>query len=114
MVGLGLLTPTSVEQFPMFVGIMLGMFFFTGVGNAATFRQFPIIFGDNPRQAAGVIGFTAAIAAYGPFIFAISIGTTLEMTGVVTPFFWALSVFFVIATGLNWWYYTRRGCEKPS
>ena len=114
LVGLGLLTPTSVEQFPMFVGIMLGMFFFTVVGNAATFRQFPIIFGDNPRQAAGVIGFTAAIAAYGPFIFAISIGTTLEMTGVVTPFFWALSVFFVIATGLNWWYYTRRGCEKPS
>ncbi len=113
LITLGLLTPTSVDQFPMFVGIMLGLFFFTGVGNAATFRQFPIIFGENPRQGAGVIGWTAAIAAYGPFIFSILIGTILGATGSVTPFFWGLAVFFAVATFLNWWYYTRRGCEKP-
>ena len=113
LITLGLLTPTSVDQFPMFVGIMLGIFFFTGVGNAATFRQFPIIFGDNPRQGAGVIGWTAAIAAYGPFLFSILIGTILGATGSVTPFFWGLAVFFAVATFINWWYYTRRGCEKP-
>lgn len=113
LIVLGLLTPTSVDQFPLFVIVMLGMFFFTGVGNAATFRQFPIIFGDNPRQGAGVIGFTAAIAAYGPFIYSILIGTILGATGVVTPFFWGLAVFFVAATGLNWWYYARKGAERP-
>jgi len=69
LITMGLIAPTSVEQFPMFVAVMLGMFFFTGMGNAATFRQYPIIFSKNARQAAGVIGFTAAIAAYGPFIF---------------------------------------------
>jgi hypothetical protein len=53
--------------------------FFTGIGNAATFRQFPIIFGHNPRQAAVVIGWTAAIAAYGPFIFATIIGTGIAL-----------------------------------
>lgn len=113
LITLGLLTPTSVDQFPMFVGIMLGIFFFTGVGNAATFRQFPIIFGDNPRQGAGVIGWTAAIAAYGPFLFSILIGTILSAYQTVTPFFWGLAVFFAAATFINWWYYTRRGCEKP-
>ncbi|MEZ5344246.1 MAG: MFS transporter [Pyrinomonadaceae bacterium] len=113
LIALGLLNPTSVDQFPMFVAIMLALFFFTGVGNAATFRQFPIIFGDNPRQGAGVIGFTAAIAAYGPFVFAILIGTILGATGSVTPFFSGLAVFFAVATFINWWYYARKNCEKP-
>ncbi len=113
LIALGLLNPESVDQFPMFVGIMLALFFFTGVGNAATFRQFPIIFGENPRQGAGVIGFTAAIAAYGPFVFSISIAAVLSAYGQVTPFFVGLAVFFAVATFINWWYYTRRGCEKP-
>lgn len=113
LITLGLLTPTSVDQFPMFVGVMLGIFFFTGVGNAATFRQFPIIFGENPRQGAGVIGWTAAVAAYGPFIFSMLIATVLSAYQTVTPFFWGLAVFFALATFINWWYYTRRGCEKP-
>jgi NNP family nitrate/nitrite transporter-like MFS transporter len=40
----------------MFVGLMLGVFFFSGVGNASTFKQMPMIF--EPRQAGGVIGWT--------------------------------------------------------
>lgn len=114
MIALGLFAPTSPDQFGMFVGLMLAIFFFTGMGNAATFRQFPIIFGANPRQAAGVIGWTAAIAAYGPFIFSMSISGVLSATGSVTPFFVGLTVFFVFATAINWWFYTRSGCERPS
>ncbi len=110
----GLLTPTSIDQFPMFVAVMLGMFFFTGIGNAATFRQFPVIFAHSPRQAAGVIGFTAAIAAYGPFLFATLIGQAKAHYGSPTPFFVGLMVFCVFATVINWWFYTRTGCEKPS
>lgn len=110
----GLLTPTSMDQFPMFVAVMLGMFFFTGIGNAATFRQYPVIFSHSPRQAAGVIGFTAAIAAYGPFIFATLIGKARAISGSPVPFFTGLMVFCVFATAINWWFYTRKGCEKPS
>ncbi len=113
LITLGLLEPTSVDQFPMFVAIMLGLFFFTGVGNAATFRQFPIIFGENPRQGAGVIGWTAAIAAYGPFVFSIAIAISLSVYSNVTPFFAVLVVFFSIATVINWWYYTKSNCVKP-
>ncbi len=114
MIGLGLFAPTSVDQFGMFVTLMLTLFFFTGMGNAATFRQYPIIFGHNPRQAAGVIGWTAAIAAYGPFIFSMLISLAISSTGTVNPFFIGLVVFFVFATFINWWFYTRKGCERPS
>lgn len=114
MVQLGYLTPTSVDQFDGFLYLMLFLFFITGMGNAATFRQYPIIFGHNPRQAAGVIGWTAAIAAFGPFIFAVSVSAVLTATGNANGFFYAIAAFFVIATIINWWYYNRKGCERPS
>lgn len=114
MVQMGLLTPTSVDQFPAFLYLMLFLFFITGMGNAATFRQYPIIFGKNPRQAAGVIGFTAAIAAFGPFIFATQVSSVIKNTGNANAFFYAIAVFFAIATIINWWYYNRKGCERPS
>ena len=114
LISMGLVAPTSMEQFPMFVTVVLAIFFFTGIGNAATFRQFPFIFGCNPRQAAGVIGWTAAIAAYGPFIFATIIGGVIALSGNAKAFFVGLFAFIVIATLVNWYYYTRKGCEKPS
>ncbi len=46
----GYLQPDSMEKFPGFVALMLGLFFFTGIGNASTFRQYPIIFAYNPSR----------------------------------------------------------------
>jgi NNP family nitrate/nitrite transporter-like MFS transporter len=114
MISMGLVAPKSMEQFPMFITIMLGMFFFAGVGNAATFRQYPIIFAHNQRQASGVIGWTAAIAAYGPFIFSSLIGLIIGATGNAANFYYGLIVFLLYATYVNWWYYNRKGCERPS
>jgi NNP family nitrate/nitrite transporter-like MFS transporter len=110
----GYLTPESMDSFPAFVVIMLVMFTVSGVGNASTFRQFPIIFSHSSRQGAGVIGWTAAIAAYGPFIFSSLIGVTITYAGSPTMFFYGIAVYYVLATAINWWYYTRKGCEKPS
>ncbi|NJL18792.1 MAG: NarK/NasA family nitrate transporter [Bdellovibrionaceae bacterium] len=110
----GLLTPHSSGQFPTFVAVMLAMFFFTGVGNAATFRQYPVIFSHSPRQAAGVIGFTAAVAAYGPFLFSTLMGSVRQWSGTFIPFFAVLMGFCVLATAINWWFYARKGAEKPS
>ncbi|MBI5642281.1 MAG: NarK/NasA family nitrate transporter [Deltaproteobacteria bacterium] len=105
------LAPTSLDSFNFFVYMMLAIFFFTGIGNASTFRQIPMIF--SPRQAGGVLGFTGAIAAYGPFIFALLIGAAISKTGSPKPFFAGLIVFCAICTLLNWWYYNRKGAEKP-
>jgi len=110
----GLLNPTSLDQFPWFVGIMLAMFFFTGIGNAATFRQYPVIFSHSPRQAAGVIGFTAAIAAYGPFVFSLLLASSKKTSGSFDTFFLGLLAYCVLATGINWWQYARQGAPKPS
>lgn len=104
-------TPTSVESFPYFVALMLGLFFFTGMGNASTFKQIPMIL--PPRQAGGVIGWTGAVAAYGPFIFGMLFGASFAATGSPNAFFYGVAVFYVINIAINWWFYTRKGCEAP-
>lgn len=110
----GSLTPESADQFPTFVWLMLGIFFCTGVGNASTFRQYPVIFAHSPRQGAQVLGWTAAMAAYGPFLFATLIGLSISATGAATSFFIGVIAFYAIAVAINWWFYTRKGCERPS
>lgn len=110
----GLLTPSSLDQFPYFVALMLVIFLLTGIGNASTFRQYPIIFSHSPRQGAGVIGWTAAIAAYGPFFFATLIGVAIARFGSPVVFFLGIGAYYIAATAVNWWYYARKGCEKPS
>jgi NNP family nitrate/nitrite transporter-like MFS transporter len=111
LVATGVLTPTSTESFPLFVALMLALFFFTGVGNAATFRQFPLIFAHSPRQGAGVLGWTAAVAAYGPFVVSMLIGASISATGSAARFFVGAIAFYVVATAINWWYYARKGAE---
>jgi NNP family nitrate/nitrite transporter-like MFS transporter len=105
------LGPDSRDQFTWFVLLMLALFLFAGIGNASTFKQMPMIF--PPRQAGGVIGWTAAIAAYGPFIFSSIIGAVIGATGAPTGFFVGLAVFIALNAGINWWYYARKGAEKP-
>ena len=114
MVFFGALTPTSLDQFPLFVAGMLALFFFSGIGNASTFRQFPIIFAHSPRQGAQVLGWTGAIAAYGPFAFSLLIGSSITKMGSAKPFFIGATVFFLVAVLVNWWFYTKKGCECPS
>lgn len=110
----GYLTPTSPDKFQGFLFIILSIFFFTGIGNAATFKQFPVIFSESPRKAAGVIGWTAAIAAFGPFVFNVLITQSRALTGDARLFFWFLVLGCIMATAVNWYFYTRKGCERPS
>lgn len=105
------LRPVSLEQFPWFVLFMLLVFLFAGIGNASTFKQIPMIF--EPRKAGGVIGWTAAIGAYGPFVFSVLIGAIIGSTGYATVFFYGIAVFYAINVLLNWYYYARKGAEKP-
>jgi len=112
----GLVAPSSMSQFPGFITVMLVMFFFTGMGNGSNFRQFPIIFKANPIFSAAVVGWTSAIAAYGPFVFSTLTGSVLGATSnkSANGFFWGLLVLVLAATVVNWYYYQRKGCERPS
>ena len=106
-----LTSPSGLDSFPMFVAGMLTLFFFAGVGNASTFKQMPMLF--EPRQAGGVIGFTAAIAAYGPFLFGMLFAASFGTFKSATPVFYGLAAFFAFNVALNWWMYARRGAANP-
>ncbi|MDD5435387.1 MAG: hypothetical protein PH343_08165, partial [Nitrospira sp.] len=108
----GYLAPTSLEQFPMFLYLMLFLFLMAGIGNFSTFRQFPIAFAFNPRMGAQILGWTGAWAAYGPFIFASLIGSSITKYHSASPFFLGVAIFCFIGTLLNYWYYYRGGAER--
>ena len=95
------------SDFNKFLWGMLAIFLFSGIGNASTFKQMPMIF--EPRQAGGVIGWTAAIAAFGPFLFGIGL-TTIGLV----PFYIIGIIWCVLCVGIIWWRYARKGAAKPS
>jgi NNP family nitrate/nitrite transporter-like MFS transporter len=102
--------PDGVTDVPGRGVFMLGMvsiFFFSGIGNAATFKQMPTIF--EPRQAGGVIGWTAAIAAFGPFIFGVLFAQFAK-----AAVFGGVIVYALICAVVAWWYYARPGAEARS
>lgn len=94
-------------DFRQFLWGMLAIFLFSGIGNASTFKQMPMIF--ERRQAGGVIGWTAAIAAFGPFFFGVGI-TTLGATG-----FYSVGVAWaVMCVAITWFRYARKGAPRRS
>lgn len=101
------LSPESPSDFPPFLWGMLAIFLFAGVGNASTFKQMPMIF--ERRQAGGVIGWTSAVAAFGPFVFGVILASVAP-----APFFIAWGIFAALGAVLAWWFYARANAEKPS
>jgi NNP family nitrate/nitrite transporter-like MFS transporter len=102
--------PTA-ESFPWFVTSMLGIFFFAGIGNASSFKQMPMLF--PPRPASGVIGFTAAIAAFGPFIYGLMFAFAFAQFKSPDFVFYCSIGFFAFNTVLNWWMYSRKNAKNP-
>lgn len=103
-------SPQSAADFAPFLFWMLLLFLASGVGNGSTFQQIPFIF--PPQEAGPVLGFTS-IAAYGSFIFPVLFGWALSSFGTPNMAFYIFFAFYAICLVLNWWYYTRPGCEKP-
>lgn len=93
--------------FNQFFWGMLAIFLFAGIGNASTFKQMPMIF--DRRQAGGVIGWTGAIAAFGPFLF--GVGLTMMP---VTLFYWIGVAWALMCIAITWWRYARPGAPKKS
>lgn len=100
------LSPTSPDEFTWFFTLMIVMAVFSGLVNAGSFKQMPMILPK--RQAGGVIGWTGAMGAFGPFI----VGILLSMMAPAT-FFIGATVFFAIAAVLAWIFYARPGAPYP-
>ena len=100
------LHPTSPDEFPLFLWGMLAMFFFAGIGNAGTFKQMPMIMPK--RQAGGAIGFTAAIACFGPFF----VGVALSGMDAAT-WFWVCVGYALVCSAVCWFQYARPRAPFP-
>lgn len=110
-----------------FPGLGLALVF-SGIGKGSTFRQIPAIFRNqhvqgrdesapeyakalkqSERESSAVIGFSAAIAAYG-FIFIPAMFANFSITSSL----WCFIVFYATCLGVCWWFYARKGTEASS
>ena len=90
---------------PFFWGFM-ALFAGTGIGNGSTFRSIPYIF--NKVQAGPVLGWTAAIAAYGAFIMPKLFGQQIKL-GHAEYAIYGFVAYYVLCLILNFIYYDRKG-----
>ena len=123
----------SDGSFAGFLSLFLILFLASGIGNGSTFRMIPVIFlTQHMRQAQGksaaaqeqaikaanmesaaVIGFTAAIGAYGGFFIPKSFGTSAALTGGPQAALYAFIVFYLSCLALTWWWYARKNAPMP-
>jgi NNP family nitrate/nitrite transporter-like MFS transporter len=123
----------SGGSFAGFFACFMVLFLTTGIGNGSTFRMIPVIFltermreaagkgkeaqeqavRDANKEAAAVLGFTSAFAAYGGFFIPKSYGTSISMTGGPEAALYVFIAFYVTCILTTWWYYSRRGAEMP-
>ncbi len=120
-------------SFSGFLAAFMVLFATTGIGNGSTFRMIPVIFltdrkraaagqsaavqeqavKDANKEAAAVIGFTSAVAAYGAFFIPKSYGTAISLTGGPQPALYGFIVFYILCVLATWWHYSRRNAPMP-
>lgn len=94
------------KHFAGFLISFLILFLASGIGSGSTFQMIPNIF--IPKEAAPVIGFAAAFAAYGSFFIPKLFGWSVKTTGTPVTAFYFFIGFYVIALALNWYFYQRK------
>jgi NNP family nitrate/nitrite transporter-like MFS transporter len=123
----------SGGSFAGFFAMFMVLFLTTGIGNGSTFRMIPVIFlterqrdaagkgteaielatRDGNKEGAAVLGFSAAIAAYGGFFIPKSYGSSITLTGGPEFALYCFIVFYLTCIALTWWYYARRNAPMP-
>ena len=114
-------------DFGLFLAVFGVLFVCAGAGNGSTFRMIPAIFSAESaraaegrdaaereeidrtgrREAATVLGFTSAIAAYGSFVIPQGYSLSLSRTGGYTGALAAFLAFYVTCLAVTWWFYLR-------
>jgi MFS transporter, NNP family, nitrate/nitrite transporter len=64
-------------------------------------------------ESAAVIGFTAALAAYGGFFIPKSFGTSVALTGGPQAALYGFIAFYISCLALTWWCYARKNAPMP-
>jgi len=116
-----------------FLAMFILMFVTTGIGNGSTFRMIPVIFlterkreaegkgasaqeqalKDAAKEAAAVIGFSSAFAAYGAFFIPKAFGSSIRLTGGPESALYGFLAFYGTCIVVTWWFYSRRSAKIP-
>lgn len=96
----------NIHSFIGFLIMFLILFASTGIANGSTFRMVPFIF--EGKQAGPVLGFIAAVAAYGAFFIPKIFGWSLESTGNANLALYLFIIYYVISLGVCWFWYSRK------
>jgi NNP family nitrate/nitrite transporter-like MFS transporter len=119
----GMIWFLDARSFNGFFGMVLLLFFASGVGNASTFQMVPGIMqreidrtepalpaaerqAQAERESAAVIGFISAIAAYGAFYIPKAYGSSIQLTGEVDAALWGFLIFYISCVALTWLVYS--------
>jgi MFS transporter, NNP family, nitrate/nitrite transporter len=119
-------------SFPGFLAMFLVLFATSGIGNGSTFRMIPVIFAthherlaaagggareqgkkDAAKEAAAVLGFSSAIAAYGAFFIPRAFGASMKATGSPAGAILGFIAVYLSCIAVTWWFYSRRKAEMP-
>ncbi|MGE5452159.1 MAG: MFS transporter [Acidobacteriota bacterium] len=120
-------------NFTGFFLMFLVLFLTTGIGNGSTFRMIPVIFLNQKTakvkrndeagmtaaikeantEGAAVLGFSAAVAAYGGFFIPKSYGTSIAATGGPELALLTFIAFYLLCIVTTWWFYARDNAEQP-
>jgi len=123
----------NLGDFWGFLAMFMLLFITTGIGNGSTFRMIPVIFmterlcavkgqaaealaqakKDAAKEAAAVLGFSSAIAAYGAFFIPKSYGTAISMTGRPDAALYCFIIFYITCIAITWWNYARKAAAMP-
>jgi NNP family nitrate/nitrite transporter-like MFS transporter len=68
---------------------------------------------DAAKEAAAVLGFSSAIAAYGAFFIPRAFGVSMKATGSPAGAIVGFIVVYVSCIAVTWWFYSRRKAEMP-
>jgi NNP family nitrate/nitrite transporter-like MFS transporter len=119
-------------SFGIFLAVFLVLFVCSGIGNGSTFRMIPAIFNagsaaaaagrpaeerarieqSGRKEAATVLGFSSAIAAYGSFFIPQGYSLSLTRTGGYTGALLSFLGFYVTCLAVTWWFYLRQRQES--
>lgn len=100
--------PESKDFFGFFACFMV-LFTTTGIANGSVFRMIGVIF--PPKEKAPVLGFSAAIAAYGAFYIPKCFGLSIEATGAVDAALWGFIAYYITCLFVTYYWYFRKAAE---
>jgi len=103
-------SPDPTQYFMPFLLTFIVLFAATGIGNGSTFRMIGVIFEKDLRGP--VLGWTAAIAAYGAYLIPRIFATQIE-AGTPQYALYGFAGYYISALIINWWFYARKNAEVP-